>query len=333
MTEIVVRVFFLVAVFIAVFLAAQTFARTAAAKKTHLSAVNRRMNMIQSGTDRDELIAQLLKNSPREHTGLPPIIRGMWENFQRAVFASAVPYSTSQVAMGMGIAALVMFAIVIAIAASFGVSLGFGVIQLAILLSLALGIMLPYLLLQRIAASRRRKVEKQFPVSLDIFVRALRSGHPVASAIELLTREMEDPIGTEFGIVADEVTYGADMVTALHAMSERWDLEDMRMFVVSLAVQSETGGNLAEILENLAQVIRERASMFMKVRALSSEGRMTGWMLTVLPIFAFVTTFMAAPQFYLDVIDDPIFIFGSIGLAFLYFVGVVMIRKMIDIKV
>ena len=333
MTAIVIRVLFLIAVFMAVFIVAQMLARSAAQRRSYASAVNRRMSMIESGADRDKLIAQLLKNSPKKHAHLPPIIRGLVENFQRAVFASAVPYSVGTLGMIMGVAGLVIFALVILGAAGFGASIGFGVIWLALLVALALAFVLPYLILQRIAASRRKKVEKQFPVALDIFVRALRSGHPVASAIDLLTKEMEDPIGTEFGIVADEVTYGSELVGALHAMAERWDLEDMRMFVVSLAVQSETGGNLAEILENLADVIRARASMFMKVRALSSEGRMTGWMLTVLPVFAFVTVFLGNPGFYLNVIEDPIFIIGSISLTTLYIIGVYVIRRMVDIKV
>lgn len=333
MAETIIRIVFLLAVFVAVFLIAQTLARSAAEKRTYSRAVNRRMTLIQSGADRDEVVSQLLKNSPRQHPHLPPVVRGIVENFQRAVFASAIPVGMGQLAMFMTIAGLVIFALVILVAAGFGVGIGFGVIQLAFLMALSLAFVLPYLVLQRIAASRRRKVEKQFPVALDIFVRALRSGHPVASAIELLTREMDDPIGTEFGIVADEITYGSDLVTALNAMAERWELEDMKMFVVSLSVQSETGGNLAEILENLATVIRERASMFMKVRALSSEGRMTGWMLTVLPVFAFVVVFLSNPQFYLNVIEDPIFIIGTITLSVLYVIGVITIRKMVDIKV
>ncbi|MBX7541295.1 type II secretion system F family protein [Qipengyuania sphaerica] len=333
MADTAVRIMFLVAVFVAVFLIAQTFARSAAQKKSQVSAVNRRLSMIQSGADRDQVIAQLLKNSPRQFPNLPPIIRGIAENFQRTIFASAIPFSTPQVAIMMAAAFAVVFGVTLLVAAGLGARLGFGTIQLALLFTIAIAIALPYMVLQRIAASRRAKVEKQFPVALDIFVRALRSGHPVASAIELLTREMDDPIGTEFGIVADEVTYGADLVTALNSMAERWDLEDMRMFVVSLAVQSETGGNLAEILENLAQVIRERAAMYMKVRALSSEGRMTGWMLSILPVFAFVTTFMGSPSFYLDVVDDIIFQVGSIVLVVLYIIGVIMIRRMIDIEV
>ena len=116
-------------------------------------------------------------------------------------------------------------------------------------------------------------------------------------------------------------------------MAERWDLDDIRMFVVSLSVQNETGGNLAEILQNLADVIRARASLYMKVRALSSEGRMTGWMLTVLPIAAFVGLFLVNPAFYLSVAQDSMFIIGAIILAIMYTLGFIMIRKMIDIKV
>ncbi len=106
--------------------------------------------------------------------------------------------------------------------------------------------------LQLRANRTRKKMQEQFPVALDVFVRGLRAGHPIAAALDLLTVEMPDPIGSQFGIVVDEVTYGADLRDALSAMADRWDLDDMRMFVVSLSVQSETGGNLAEILENLS---------------------------------------------------------------------------------
>ena len=116
-------------------------------------------------------------------------------------------------------------------------------------------------------------------------------------------------------------------------MAERWDNSDMRMFVVSLAVQKETGGNLAEILQSLAGVIRERSVMYMKVRALSSEGRLTGLMLTVLPIFSLVGMFAVNPAFYLDTARDPIFIIGFSTLIVLFVVGVFWIRRMIDLKV
>jgi tight adherence protein B len=176
-------------------------------------------------------------------------------------------------------------------------------------------------------------MEEQFPVALDIFTRSLRAGHPIASAIHLITEEMPDPIGSEFGLVSDEISYGAELTDALAAMAERWNLEDMRMFVVSVSVQSETGGNLAEILENLSSVIRARASMYMKVRALSSEGRMSAWMLTALPVLTLLGVVAISPQFYFDVAQDPIFIFGFSALLVLYAIGVIIIRRLVDLKV
>ena len=127
--------------------------------------------------------------------------------------------------------------------------------------------------------------------------------------------------------------HGADLSDALLSMANRWDLDDIRMFVVSVAVQNETGGNLSEILENLSRVIRARANMFMKVRALSSEGRMTAWMLTALPILTLIAVFLINPAFYLDVAQDRMFLIGFPGLIVLYTVGVLTIRRIIDLKV
>jgi tight adherence protein B len=166
-----------------------------------------------------------------------------------------------------------------------------------------------------------------------VFTRALLAGHPIASAIDLLTKEMEDPLGSEFGIVADEVAYGASLTDSLMAMADRWDQPDIRMFAVSISLQNETGGNLAEILRGLSGVIRDRASIFMKVRALSSEGRMSGWMLTILPVFTIVSMFLLNANFYFDVAKDPIFVQGFTSLIILYCIGVFTIRRMIDLKV
>ena len=144
---------------------------------------------------------------------------------------------------------------------------------------------------------------------------------------------MPDPIGSQFGLVVDEVTYGAELRDALQSMADRWDLDDMRMFVVSLSVQSETGGNLAEILDNLSKVIRERHSMMLKVRALSSEGRMTAVMLTILPVFTFSSLFISSPKFYLGVADDPAFVPGFVVLIVMYLIGFYIIRRLVDLKV
>jgi tight adherence protein B len=228
-------------------------------------------------------------------------------------------------------AALFLVTIVLVLAANG--SLGFGRLVMIATFALIAGTMLPLMLVQMKANRTRKMMQEQFPVALDVFVRSLRAGHPIAAALNLLTVEMPDPIGAEFRMVADELTYGGELRDALQAMAERWDLEEMHMFVVSLSVQSETGGNLAEILENLVKVIRDRASMMMKVRALSSEGRMTGTMLTVLPVFAFVLLFLLNPQFYLEVADDRAFVIGFTGLGLLYAIGFFTIRRLVDLKI
>lgn len=333
MTTEIIRIGFLLAIFAAAFLLFQTVGRIAAAKRAHIVASNRRMSLIQGGASREELYGELLKNRPREHSGMPGFLRNFVVTFESSVYAAGTSWSISQVVTAMVVGTALLFVIAIGIALGSGSDLGFGTLQLCLIFALAAGVMLPYLALRRLAAGRRKAMEKQFPVALDIFVRALRSGHPVASAIDLLTQEMEDPIGSEFGLVSDEITYGADLKDALSAMADRWQLEDMRMFVVSLSVQAETGGNLAEILENLSSVIRDRASLYMKVRALSSEGRMTGWMLTLLPVLTFVGGFLSSPKFYLNVADDPMFIAISIFLLVLYVIGLISIRKLTDLKV
>ncbi len=333
MTTEVIRILLMLAIFAGVFVATQYFATSYAKNRGHQRAINKRLVMISSGQDREEIIGQLIRNRPEGSPKLPFFIDGMLVSFQRIVFTSGISPTVNQLLFFMLVGTVGAF-----LASVFGLALvGSAVNLVSVLICLvfaaSVGTAIPLLVISRIAQARRKRMEHQFPIALDIFVRALRSGHPIASAIDLLTKEMEDPIGSEFGLVSDEVAYGADLVGALEHMAERWGLDDMKMFVVSLSVQSQTGGNLAEILDNISKVIRERHQMFMKVKALSSEGRMTAWMLTVLPIFAFVTLFIGTPQYYLENSEDPIFIYGAISLVIMYFLGVYIIRRMIDLKV
>jgi tight adherence protein B len=249
------------------------------------------------------------------------------------LMAAGLAIPTGRLMLMLLVAPVALFLLIVVFLVASNVGLGAGRLVLLATFSLLLGAGIPLLFFQFRATRMRKKMQDQFPVALDVFVRGLRAGHPIAAALDLLTVEMPDPIGSQFGIVVDEVTYGADLRDALTAMADRWDLEDMRMFVVSLSVQSETGGNLAEILENLSQVIRERASMMLKVRALSSEGRMTATMLTALPVIAFTLLFIGNPRFYLDVADDPAFLPGYVGLLVLYAIGFISIRRMVDLKV
>jgi tight adherence protein B len=329
----VIRFLILLATFASVVLLTQVILRLTVERRAHAGAVNKRLKMIAAGAEREVVRDILRRNDPLPLGEARDPWTKLYFAFRRNLMMAAVPWTPSQVAIAMTalFAALVLIVAIGARGANY--ALTSGVILLILVFAAAAAIGVPFMVISFLAQRRRKRMQQQFPVALDVFVRSLRAGHPVAGALDLLTQEMEDPIGSEFGLVSDEIAYGANMADALNEMAERWDLDDIRMFVVSLSVQSETGGNLAEVLNNLSKVIRERAGLFLKVRALASEGRMTGWMLTALPIFTFVSVFLMNPGFYLDVAGDPIFFIGFPLMLLWYLIGVIAIRRMVNIKV
>lgn len=327
------KALFLVCTFGAVMLAVEALLSHFASNRAANRAVNFRLKLIGQGKSRSETRTLLRRGTGTLAASLSPRFGNMANKLERLIIASQVKAEPTRVLLILAVVPTVLFLMFLLLLVGKGIMITPGRVLLVATIAGLLGGGVPLTLLQSRATRVRKKMETQFPVALDVFVRGLRAGHPVASALDLLTVEMSDPIGSEFGLVVDEVTYGADLRDAIGAMAERWGLEDMRMFVVSLSVQSETGGNLAEILENLSKVIRERASMMMKVRALSSEGRMTAIMLTSLPILALVALFLLNPSFYLDVAGDPAFVPGFGGLIILYLIGFFTIRKMVDLKV
>jgi tight adherence protein B len=333
MNPTITRLIVLILVFVAAFIIAELAISTWRRRSSGTRAVNKRLRMIEGGMDREIVTSKLRKSQPLQFANGNNIIGKTLQSIQQSVIASGAAMPAHQIMLAMALGSALVTVVVIIGAAVVGYALNFGMVQMALAVGLCIGLGMPLIILSRMASKRRQKMQEQFPVALDIFIRGLRSGHPVSAALDLLTKEMEDPLGSEFGLVMDEVAYGADVRDALQSMADRWGLEDIQMFVVSLSVQNETGGNLAEILHNLAGVIRERASMYMKVRALSSEGRMTALMLTALPILTFSMLFLLNPAFYLDVAQDPIFVPGFVGLVVLYFIGFFTIRRMVDLKV
>ena len=333
MNDSILRLLIMVALFALVVLVAQLIGSAIADRRSKSRAVNQRLRMIEAGVDREIVTNRLRKELPHDIPGAPEWVSRAVRAFHRNLTAANIRRSVFEVLGYMALAAAGVTAVVLFLVTTTGTAITLGVIQLAVAMGIANGILFPWMFIGRRAEARRRRMESQFPVALDVFVRGLRAGHPIPSALNLLVEEMPDPVGTEFGIVSDEIAFGFGLRDALQRMADRWGLPDIDMFVVSVSVQMETGGNLAEILENLGRVIRERASMFMKVRALSSEGRMTAVILTVLPIFAFASVFFSKPAFYLDVANDPMFAVGFTGLIGLYAIGFFWIRRMVDLKV
>lgn len=179
---------------------------------------------------------------------------------------------------------------------------------------------------------RRNRFGEQLPEAIDVIVRSLRAGHPVPIAITLVGREMPDPVGTEFGMVADEITYGKDMEGALRAMSERVGQEDLPLFITSVSIQASTGGNLSQILENLSRVIRERFKLRRKIRGLSAEGRMSAMILNLVPFGVFAIVNLMSPDFYADTWKHP-YGYWFVGAAVGWMgIGNLIMRRMINFK-
>ena len=325
------RFLILVAVFAAVLLLVEAMLSNAMRSRREGKALNERLRLIARGMDRALVMSRLRRDLPHGMASGP--LGSLLNRLDRLLAGAGLKVSTGRL-LGYLIAATIgLFTAGSMATIMSGITMNTGKVLLLATFAVAAGFGLPLMIFARMADRRRRKLSQQFPVALDVFVRGLRAGHPISSALELLTHEMPDPIGSEFGLAVDETTYGADLRDALQNMADRCGVEDMHMFVVSLSVQSETGGNLAEILENLSKVIRERAGMMMKVRALSSEGRMTAVILTALPVLSFTGLFLLNPGFYLDVADDPAFMVGFSSLLRLYASGFFTIRRLVDLKV
>jgi tight adherence protein B len=179
---------------------------------------------------------------------------------------------------------------------------------------------------------RLQQLEAQLPLALDVIIRAIRAGHPVISAVQLVTEELGDPLAREFELIVDETTYGVEFRDALANFARRTGSADAHFFAVSVAIQAETGGNLAEILNNLAAVIRGRITLGKRVKALGSEGRMSAALLSALPLLLISFMLVTQPSFYVSKFDDPIFWPVVAVVGALYGLGQVIMHRIVNFK-
>jgi len=205
-------------------------------------------------------------------------------------------------------------------------------VQYSIPIGVVLGLVIPYLVIRQIRSRRMAAFSTQLPDALDVVVRSLRSGHPVPTALALVGREMADPIGSEFGLTTDELTYGMDLPRALQNLSARVGVADMSLLVTAVSLQAKAGGNLGEVLENLSRVLRDRFQLRRKVRSLSAEGRFSAYGLTILPIVIALAIYFPNPRYYSDVWHMPVFQIVLGGLIVWKLIGDLMIYKMINFK-
>ena len=202
----------------------------------------------------------------------------------------------------------------------------------SILLAILLGL-LPYLIVLRKRSKRLAAFEAQFPDALDFLARAMRAGHAFSVSLELLSEEAPEPLAREFRQVYNEQNLGAPIESALKNLAERVPLIDVGFFVSAVTLQKETGGNLSEILNKLAYVIRERFKLKGQVKAASAHGRITGLILTILPVATAMGLMVVSPDYLRSMIVDPLGKWLVVAAICAQFLGYIIMKKIINIKV
>ncbi len=281
-------------------------------------AINRRMHLQEKKLTQQQVLVQLRKERGVEGRSLFSL-----DGLRRLRTQSGVVMPMPKF---LGITSAVSLGLVLGLA-SLGLPLRF-----AVLVWPALCLVVPVVALRFLRSRRHKMFGIQLPEALELITRSLKAGHPVPVAIAMVAREMPDPIGTEFGLVADEVTYGSDLVSALHSMFQRVGHEDLPLFVTAVSIQATSGGNLREILDGLSAVIRERGKLKRKVRSISTEGRMSAYILTAVPALLGAGIMVLMPEFYGDVWGEPLTWYLLGGSVAWLMLGNLMMFKMANFR-
>jgi tight adherence protein B len=286
------------------------------------SRVNRRLEMLEKGTRREEVLEKLRKEM-RQHMDAKtiPLYSLLSEKAQKA----AIAFTPKQLIMLMGALAVIAF---------LGLTIGTQTdAPVRALMSVGIGIGAVYFWVSSKANKRMGMIEEQLPDAVELMVRSLRVGHPFSSAISIVSKEIQDPLASEFGVIADESAYGRDIGEALKDMAERLDMQDLRFLAVAVTIQQQSGGNLAEILAGLAKVIRARFRLFRRVKAITAEAKWSGKFLSAFPIVALIVINVSDPHYYDEVLDHPYFIPACFLVGIFLAANLYVMRVLTDIKV
>jgi tight adherence protein B len=284
--------------------------------------VNRRLALLQDGKDTEEVLGILRSEREGvEKNDRLPVIGPLIEMARHAAITISIP----QVIMSLSGLVVVSFLLLKLFTSADW--------RVQIVVALITGYAAFYIWLRGKAKKRILLFEEQLPDALDLMVRSLRVGHPMTAAIGIVAREMSDPLGTEFGMIADEATYGMSVTEAMDRVAARVPVHDLKFLAIALNIQATSGGNLAEILDGLAKVIRARFKLFRKVRAITAEARWSGWFLSVFPVIALLLVQVVQPDYYDRVSDHPLFLPGAILTFILLVINVFFMRALVNIKV
>lgn len=320
-TEFDTQTLIVICVAISVVLFAEAVYLLGFSSASYRSRVNRRLKLSKNQPDREAILIQLRRERGLTKEGAFRFGLGL---FNRLMLESGMTRSGMTLALVACLAGGATF---------FGMMQFRGAMIEAAPAALVAAIVLPLSVLLVMRKRRHGKFAAQFPDAMDIIVRSLRAGHPVPVAVALVAQELPDPIGTEFGIAADEITYGADVETAMRNLYYRVGQEDLPLFVTAVSIQGSTGGNLSEILDNLSSVIRQRFKMRRKIKALAAEGKFSALFLSGLPVVIFFLLNMVAPDFYASIWNQSLTKMGlTLAGAWMIF-GNILMYKMCNFRI
>ncbi|KQI71170.1 pilus assembly protein TadB [Loktanella sp. 5RATIMAR09] len=284
--------------------------------------VNRRLDMLDKGGSREQVLDQLRKEMTQHMKSQSiPVYSLLADRAQKANIA----FTPVQLMLMMVVLSGVSFALLTALTA-----VG---VPIRALVAVLMGIGSVYVWVNGKANKRMNMLAEQLPEAVELMVRSLRVGHPFSSAVSIVAREVPDPLGTEMGMISDEAAYGRDMGETLKAMAERLDNQDMRFLAVAVTIQQTSGGNLAEILDGLAKVIRARFRLFRRVAAITAEAKWSGNLLSAFPILALLGINLVKPDYYDEVMTSPLFIPAVLIVVAFLVVNLLVMRALVNIKV
>ncbi|EPX78807.1 type II secretion system F family protein [Salipiger mucosus] len=286
------------------------------------SKVNRRLEMLDKHQNREEVLAKLRKEMDQhmKSRGIP-----LYSLLADKANQAAIAFTPNQ---------LILMMAGVSVAAFLGLTIGTEAgLVVRLVMGVAMGVGGVYMWVNNKAKNRLAMIEEQLPDAVELMVRSLRVGHPFSSAIQIVSKEIKDPLATEFGIIADESTYGRDMGESLKHMAERIGLQDLRFLAVAVTIQQTSGGNLAEILEGLAKVIRARFRLFRRVKAITAEAQWSGKFLSGFPVAALIVIQVTDPHYYDEVLDHPWFIPACFLVAIFLALNLIVMRMLVNIKV
>lgn len=312
-----------IAIFVAVVLLVEGLYLTIFGKSISLNnRVSRRLALLEKNQNREEVLEQLRKEMTQHMNvrGIP-----LYSMLAKKAQHANIAFSPSALVGVMGLVSVLAF---------LGLTVGTPApASIRAALAVGMGVGGVYIWVNHKAKKRMALLEEQLPDAVELMVRSLRVGHPFASAIGIVSKEVPDPLGTEFGVIADEAAYGRDVSESLKAFAERMDNQDLRFLAVAVTIQQQSGGNLAEILSGLAKVIRSRFKLFRRVKAITAEAKWSGMFLSAFPVAAGVGIVTIKPDFFDVVIDTPYFVPAALIVGVLLVVNVIFMRILVNIKV